>query len=89
MVESPSGNFTTTRTAVSVIYDCEVELNAQIEIHAVDSCDRNGTSADNTISELLDTKNNSSGIITTPRVIIPPTTSGIRKLKFNSDTVTV
>ena len=81
MVESPSGNVTTTRTTVSVIYDCEVESNAQIRIYAVDSCDRNGPSSDNIISELLETTNNSSGIVTTQHGIITPTTSGIRKLK--------
>ena len=82
VVESPSGNLTTTKTAVSVIYDCEIESNAQIRIYAVNSCDRDGASSDNTIAELLETTNNSSGSVTTQHSIITPTTSGIRKLKL-------
>ena len=65
MVKSPSGNFTTTRTAVSVIYDCEVESNAQIGIHAVDSCGRGGASSQNILVKLLETSSNSSGSVTT------------------------
>lgn len=49
----------------SVIYHCEVESNAQIRIHAVDSCDRSGAGSNNTIVELLETMRNSSGSVTT------------------------
>ena len=84
MVESPFGNLTTMKTAVSVIYDCEVESDAQIGIYTVDSCDRDGASSDNSIAELLETTNNSSGIVTMQPGIIIPTTSGIRKLKLTA-----
>ena len=85
MVQSPSGNVTTINTKGSVIYHCDLESNAQIRIHAIDSCHRSGTSSDNIIADLLETINNSSGNVTTE-----PTAGGIRELKIiiNGDTLT-
>ena len=53
MVESPSGNLTTTMTVDSVVYDCEMESSDQVRIHAVDFCDRSGASSVNTIAGML------------------------------------
>ena len=87
MVESPSGNQTTTAIAVALlIHHCVVGSDTHVRIHAIDSCDRNGFSSDNVISELLEASSNSSGIVTT-QDIVTPTTSGLREL--NSDTMTV
>ena len=68
MVESPSGNHTTTKTAIAVallIHRCNVGADTLIRIHAIDPRSRNGASSDNNVTELLEVANNSSGSITT------------------------
>ena len=63
MVESPSGNFTTTKTANAaalLIHHCRVKSNTSITIHAIDRCDRNGVSSDNITIELLGLPSNPS-----------------------------
>ena len=79
MVESPSGNHTTTKTAIAVallIHHCNVEADTLIRIHAIDSCDRNGASSNNNITELLEVANSS---ITTEQ---SPTTKDQRRSLF-------
>ena len=84
MVQSLSGNHTTTAIAVALlIHHCAVGSDTHVRIHAKDSCDRDGFSSDDVISA----SSNSSGIITMQRDIVTPTTIGLREL--NSDTMTV
>ena len=80
MIESPSVDYMTTKTAIAVallIHQCEVGSNTHIRIHAIDSCNRNGTSSDNIITDLLETTNNSSGGVTTQQ---NPIAEGLGKL---------
>ena len=51
----------------SVIFHCQVELNAEIEIRAIDSCGRGGaSSSDNIIAivDVLETANSSKSVTT-------------------------
>ena len=81
VIESPSGNHTTTTTKIAValfIHHCEVGANTYIKIHAIDSCDRNGVSSDNNITDLLEVANKTLGSITTQQI---PTTEEQRKCR--------
>lgn len=82
MVESPSGNHTTTTTKIAValfIHHCEVGANTYIKIHAIDSCGRNGVSSDDNITDLIRVANNSLEGVTTQQI---PTTDV--QSKFNN-----
>ena len=72
-VESSNINSTTSTTAVCIIYNYEVESDAQIGVRAVDYCDRDGAASDNPLAELLQASSNSSGGATTEQ---SPTTEG-------------
>ena len=72
-VESSNINSTTSTTAVCIIYNCEVESDAQIGVSAVDYCDRDGAASDNPLAELLQASSNSSRSVTTEQ---SPTTEG-------------
>ena len=79
MVESLSGNFTTTKPAIAVALvnnHCQPELlmNTSIRIHAIDYCDRNGASSDNVITKLLEVARNSTGSVTIHSTQTEPTT---------------
>ena len=72
-VKSPTINSSTSTTAVCIIYNCEVESDAQIGVRAVDYCDRDGAASDNPLAELLQASSNSSRSVTTEQT---PTTEG-------------
>ena len=76
MVESPSGNFTTAKTANAVallIHHCQIESNTSIRIYTIDYCDRHSANSDNIIMELLEVGSKSSGGITTVTYITKAT----------------
>ena len=78
-LESPAGNFITytarTEIAVALLaHHCENGSNARIRIHAIDSCDRNGASSNDSIviAELIERNVNSSSSVTTQHSIFTP-----------------